>query len=857
LSVFVKRQFRRKIIGIQAAKILRIHPFSALNSAMQDFEKLGAFYLGKAYDLASRTLADEPLLYDAKDLTTHAVCVGMTGSGKTGLCLALLEEAAIDGIPAIVIDPKGDLGNLLLAFPEMRPEDYRPWVDPAEAQRRGLSPEQLAEQTSREWREGLAQWGQDGARIARFRDAAEATIYTPGSATGRGLTVLRSFAAPPAATLQDGDALRERISAATSGLLALLGVDADPLRSREHILISNLIEQAWRDSRDLELADLIRMIQSPPFEKIGVMDVESIFPAKERFGLSMSLNNLLASPGFSAWREGDPLSVGELLYTSTGKPRLSIISIAHMSDSERMFFVTILLNEVIAWMRTQSGTSSLRALLYMDEVFGFFPPTANPPAKTPMLTLLKQARAFGLGVVLATQNPVDLDYKGLSNAGTWFIGRLQTERDKARVLDGLEGASSSAGATFDRQKLDKVLSGLGNRVFLLNNVHEDQPVVFQTRWALSYLRGPLSREQIQTLMAGKKEPARPPAATESAKIAAPPEKAAQETTTPVATGAATGVSPKGTSDAWSRPVLPPEIPEFFLPLRALLPGGKLSYRPALLGHARVHFAQSKSNVDHWQSLTVLVRLEGESLRPTIWDAAEVAEEDEPDLDKAPAAEACTFGPLPGDLTRPKKFSALTNSLKDRLYRIEELRLWKATALKQNSKPGESEQEFRLRLTQSAREHRDLQVDKLRAKYAPKLAILQDRIRRAQQKVEKEQSQASQQSVQAALSFGSSILGALLGRKVASAANVNRAASAARAAGRVSREKQDVSLAEENVQQLQEQRAALESEFQAETTALQDAVSPDRLTLEELVIKPRKADINITQVALVWLPDTAT
>jgi hypothetical protein len=822
---------------------------------MQDFEKLGAFYLGKPYDLGTRKVGEQPLLYDAKDLTTHAVCVGMTGSGKTGLCLALLEEAAIDGIPAIVIDPKGDLGNLLLTFPDLRPGDFRPWVDPAEAQRRGVTPDQLAEQTAASWQAGLAEWGQDGARIARFRDAAEATIYTPGSSAGRGLTVLRSFAAPPPAILQNGDALRERIAAATSGLLALLGIDADPLRSREHILIANLIERAWRDGRDLDLADLIRMIQMPPFDKIGVMDVESIFPAKERFGLSMSLNNLLASPGFAAWREGEPLDVQRLLYTPAGKPRLSIISIAHLSDAERMFFVTILLNEVIAWMRTQSGTSSLRALLYMDEVFGYFPPTANPPAKTPMLTLLKQARAFGLGVVLATQNPVDLDYKGLSNAGTWFIGRLQTERDKARVLDGLEGASSAAGATFDRQKLDTVLSGLGNRVFLLNNVHEDQPVVFQTRWALSYLRGPLSREQIQTLMADQKDVTSRPELSAGGKAASTGMQTASLPRANATIDDRPSIRPMAAGDSAARPMLPPEIPEFFVPLRsAPSAGSKIAYRPALMGHARVHFAQSKSNVDHWQSLTVLARLDEETLRPTIWDTADVTEENEPDLDKAPAADDCTYGPLPGDFNRPKKFAALTTSLKDRLYRIEELRLWKATVLKQISKPGETEQEFRLRLTQSTREQRDFQIEKLRGKYAPKLAVIEDRIRRAQQKVEKEQSQASQQTFQAALSFGSSILGALMGRKVASAANINRAASAARAAGRVSREKQDVSAAAENLQQLQEQRAELGSEFKAEAAALQDSVSADKLALEELVIKPKKSDIGITQVMLVWVPE---
>ena len=473
---------------------------------MQDFEKLGQFYLGKEYDVGRRRGHAGPmLLYDSKDLTTHAVCVGMTGSGKTGLGIALLEEAAIDGIPVIAIDPKGDLGNLLLAFPELRPEDFLPWVDPDEAGRKGLTREEFAAKTAEIWREGLAAWGEDGARIARFRDAVDLAIYTPGSSAGLPMTVLRSFDAPPPGLAEQPEAYRQRIASAVSGLLALLGVNADPMSSREHILLSNVLDHAWRAGHNLDMAGLIHAVQSPPFQKVGVLDLETFFPAKDRFALAMKLNNLLASPGFAAWLEGEPLDVGGLLSTRAGKPRLSIVSIAHLSDAERMFFVTILLNEVLAWARSQPGTSSLRAILYMDEIFGYFPATANPPSKLPMLTLLKQARAYGLGVVLATQNPVDLDYKGLSNAGTWFIGRLQTQRDKDRVLEGLEGASTASGHAFDRPEMDRVLSALGQRVFVMNNVHDDRPVVFQTRWTLSYLRGPMTREQIQSLMAARKQ----------------------------------------------------------------------------------------------------------------------------------------------------------------------------------------------------------------------------------------------------------------------------------------------------------------------------------------------------------------
>jgi len=467
---------------------------------MQDFEKLGVFYLGKEYDLAAKRRKEDLVLYDSRDLVTHAVCVGMTGSGKTGLCISLLEEAAIDGVPALVIDPKGDLGNLMLTFPELRGADFLPWVNEEEARRKGVEPAVYAESQAALWKRGLAEWGQDGERIRRLREAAEFAIYTPGSSAGLPLSILKSFQAPEKVVLDDGDLRRERVATTATSLLALVGVDADPVQSREHILLSTILDNAWRQGLDLDLAGIIQQIQDPPVQRIGVFDLESFFPSKKRFGLAMTLNNLLASPGFSAWLEGEPLDIGRLLWTPAGKPRVAIISIAHLSDAERMFFVSLLLTQVVGWMRTQSGTTSLRALLYMDEIFGFFPPVANPPSKQPLLTLLKQARAYGLGVLLATQNPVDLDYKGLGNTGTWLLGRLQTDRDKQRVLEGLEGASG--GARFDRAAMERTLAGLGNRVFLMHNVHEDAPVVFESRWAMSYLRGPLTRVQIKELMAG-------------------------------------------------------------------------------------------------------------------------------------------------------------------------------------------------------------------------------------------------------------------------------------------------------------------------------------------------------------------
>ncbi len=452
---------------------------------MQDFEILGAFYLGKQYDLKAQKASDNLVLYDSKDLVTHAVCVGMTGSGKTGLCLTMLEEAAMDSVPVIAIDPKGDLANLLLTFPDLAPSDFEPWINEDDARRAGKSPTEYATAQAELWKKGLGKWGQDGERIRKMRETTELAIYTPGSSAGIQLSIMKSFSVPPPEILEDGELLRERISTTVTSLLGLLGIAADPIRSREHILLSNIINACWQDGKDLDLAALIQQIQQPPFTKVGVMDLESFYPGKERFELAMAINNLLASPGFTSWMEGEPLDIKNLLYTPQGKPKISIISIAHLNDAERMFMVSLLLNQVLGWMRQQSGTTSLRAILYMDEIFGYFPPVANPPSKQPLLTLVKQARAFGLGIMLATQNPVDLDYKGLANTGTWFIGRLQTERDKARVLEGLEGASVSQGGSFDRQAMEETLAGLGNRVFLMNNVHNDGPIVFETRWAMS------------------------------------------------------------------------------------------------------------------------------------------------------------------------------------------------------------------------------------------------------------------------------------------------------------------------------------------------------------------------------------
>ncbi len=388
--------------------------------ATTDYEKLGLFYLGRQVDADTKAMRPEPYLLDSRHLVTHGVILGMTGSGKTGLAVSLLEEAALDNIPALVIDPKGDLSNLLLTFPQLAAGDFLPYVDAEEATRAGATREALAEQTAARWKAGLADWQQTGERIARFRDAANVTVYTPGSSAGVRLALLRPLVAPPPELRADRERLHERIGTSIAALLGLLGVDADPLRSREHILLSAIVEAEWTAGRDLDLGRLIPLVQQPPITKIGVLDLDSFFPSKDRNALALQLNALFASPLYQTWSEGEPLEISRLLFSEGGKPRLAVLSIAHLSEEQRQFFVATFLGEVVAWMRQQSGTSSLRALLYMDEIFGYFPPSANPPSKQAMLLLLKQARAYGLGVVLATQNPVDLDYKALATrASGW------------------------------------------------------------------------------------------------------------------------------------------------------------------------------------------------------------------------------------------------------------------------------------------------------------------------------------------------------------------------------------------------------------------------------------------------------
>ena len=796
-----------------------------------DFEKLGLFYLGRRVDPATGAVTDVPLLYDAADLVTHAVILGMTGSGKTGLGIALMEEAAIDGLPVLAIDPKGDLANLLLTFPGLEPAEFAPWVNPDEARLAGVGVDAHAANEAARWKAGLQEWGQTPERIARLRNAAEFAVYTPGSRAARPLSILRTFQAPAAAIAADPELLAERASAAATSLLTLAGVDAEPLRAREHILVSTLLSEAWRQQQSLDLAALIAQVQTPPLQRIGVLELDSFFPAGDRFQLASDLNRLLAAPDFAVWLEGDPLDVNSLLYTAAGKPRVTVLSIAHLDDRERMFFVSLLLNELVAWMRMQRGTSTLRALVYIDEMMGYLPPVAMPPSKPPLLTLLKQARAFGIGMTLATQNPVDLDYKALSNAGTWFLGRLQTERDKARLLDGLEGANVASGHGFDRATTDRVLSSLEKRTFLLHNVHESEPVLFKTRWTLSYLRGPLGREELARLAGSSRVEG-----AKGSEGAEPVPAAPAHRTAPAAPAAPA---------APSAPVLDPAIPQFFAP------GDGEKWVPALVGVARVSYSDSKLGVDDVRDVIVVTPIVDGPV-PVDWEHAEPASFATSDLKREPPRIAA-FGPLPKAASTPRRYAHWAKDFTQWVGRSQAIELWKSARAKLVSAPEESERDFRIRLQTTLREQRDAALTRVRERYASRVSTAEDRVRRAETAVQREQEQASESKMQAGVSVAATIFGAILGRKAVSASTLGRATTAARGYSRAGRATQDVIRAASELTALREKRDELARALEQDLETISAQWDAREEPLERVIVKPKRGGVSVQLVALVWLP----
>lgn len=841
-----------------------------------------SFYLGRHYDLKNGKRTEQPLQYDPSDLTTHAVVTGMTGSGKTGLCIALMEEAALQGIPAILIDPKGDLTNLLLHFPDLAPQDFAPWLDADTLRRQGKSLEQASQETAGQWRTGLAEWDVTPERIRALQNAASYGVFTPGSDAGLQISVLSSLEAPDLPWEGNREILREKISSTVTALLGLVGyTDVDPLRSREHILLSNIFEHAWSKNQPLNLTELILQVQNPPFDKLGAFPVENFFPSKDRTMLAMTLNNILASPAFQSWREGQPMHIPDLLFSADGKPRQSVFYIAHLSEGERMFFVTLLLSAFETWMRTQTGSASLRAMLYFDELFGYLPPSANPPSKTPLLRMLKQARAFGVGLVLATQNPVDVDYKALSNAGTWFVGKLQTERDKERLLDGLQGAT----ADLDRESYGRVISALGKRVFLLHNIHEKQPVLFQTRWAMNFLAGPLTRSQIPALnrLAGANTKGTGNATSaglsfglDPAPIAATPAPAvadfsrfqpipAKITEPAPRTASAPSVLPhKTTTDlpgSLTRPAIPSAISEFFLPVNhSMTAAFKLAgepmpvdaqplgvlYRATLLAGARVRLLDRKLGVDSEINRAALV--DTVDKRGVVrWDEFSRAglPLDRVETQPQPGAR---FETPEAPLVDARLLAALQKDFIDWVFRTTTINARANEALKIYAGPDVTAADFRTACADAARSARDKELSKLTASIDRQIAVIRDRLSREERELTQDEREYQNRKWEENATHAENVFGLFTGkgsmRKMSSSMTKRRLTEQAKA--EVDESLDAIKQFEAQVTELERRREEITQEANNRWAAVVNQVS-------EIPVAPKKSDIFVEQFGVAWMP----
>jgi hypothetical protein len=802
--------------------------------------------LGAVVDAASHQRTDAAVALPSSDFTTHGVIVGMTGSGKTGLGIVLIEECLAAGVPCLLIDPKGDLANLLLLFPQLAPSDFRPWINEGDAQKAGLTPDQFAEQQATTWREGLAGWAIGTERLQALDDGVRFTIYTPGSTAGVPVNLVGSLQAP--ADPSDIETMRDEIEGFVSGLLGLVGIAADPLASREFILLANLIETSWSQGRSLDLPTLVGQVLQPPLRKLGVFDLDTFFPPADRQAFALRLNGLLASPAFAAWAEGTPLDIATLLRSPDGKPCAAIVSIAHLSEDERQFVTSLLLSKVVTWMRKQSGTTDLRALVYLDEVAGYVPPTANPPTKKPIMTLMKQARAFGVGVVLATQNPVDLDYKAISNAGTWMVGRLQTERDKARLLEGM----SAAAGTVDVGAVSDTISGLAKREFVLKRAGKDVPEIITTRWAMSYLRGPLTRGQIATLTSSAR-PAPPPAPPPASSLPAPAASAAAPTA-PTAAAAPTAVATAAPAPAALGDDETPLLPEVAagVPVRWLDPAapwalqvgavaGSTRYRAAAVVRVHLRFDDEKADLVHdeeWEA--VLYPLTAET------DPASALAVDYDDRDLTTQAPPAATYVLPGAPLKNKTFwSGLQRGIVDSLVRNRTTDIFVNKALKLYARVGEDHDAFVARCREAGQDLADAEAAKLRDKYRTKLAALEAKMAAAEEKASVSAARIDAQQVDQTTSLVADVLGSFLGGRKRSRSLARTKSTAAESARLQSAHQQLVGFQQDAAELTQE----LEQELGA-IVARWDAKAAD---VEVVPIRLEKADVAVDDIGLVWVP----
>ena len=779
-----------------------------------DYEKLKLFYIGKEKIDGQIT----PLVYQNKDLLTHAAIIGMTGSGKTGLGVTLLEEAAIDAIPSIIIDPKGDMTNLLLNFPELNPSDFEPWLDDSEVSNSGGTKEELAIKVSNSYKEGIQRDFQDLSRVKKLKDSADFTIYTPGSSAGIQVSILSSFKAPTIEILEDMELFSNIINSTVHSILSLIDNKSDET-SKESILLASIFTNYFKEQKDLTLEELITLIVTPPFSKIGVFDLETFFPQSDRLKFALKINTIIASPSFSSWLEGESLDISKMLYSQSGKAKVNIFSIAHLNDSQRMFFVTILLNQILAWMRRQEGTTSLKALLYMDEIFGYFPPQANPPSKQPMLTLLKQARSFGIGVILSTQNPVDIDYKGLSNIGTWFIGRLQTKQDIEKVIDGLSSASEKG---LNKQELSLALGTLAKRNFIMKNINEEHIKTFETRWALSYLKGPLSKDAIKKLMENKKN--------NSPKNLEEKKSEVNEPFIDVSKGK-------------SKPIIVSNIKEKY----SYSSQNNAYYMQGyLLFSCSVHYLYTLKNVDLKENINFKIYLDEKATEINFDEKEDVLIYSFDEKEKTNSF----YYELPSFIQNEKELKLLERDFADYVYRNFKLTLYKNDTLKISSKQYESLDDFKIRIQDRLNEQIDEKIENLKQKFEKENTLLEQKISKLFEKLKKEEQDSISATTNSIISIGTSILGAFFG-KSSKTAIVSKVATSSRGVSKALKERSDIKTVQGEIDALQSLQDGLEEKLKIEIEKINDEFNISKYTIEEFFIKPKRTDIYDIKIELLW------
>jgi hypothetical protein len=808
-------------------------------------------HLGGLIDPATHERTGTDLRLDSADLTTHGVIVGMTGSGKTGLGIVLIEEVLRAGIPALLVDPKGDLTNLCLTFPALDAGSFRPWVDEGQAKAAGQSPDDFAAGQAKTWSDGLAGWGYGPDQIKALRDSCDFTIYTPGSRSGVGLNIIGSLQVPDT---DDIETIADEIEGFVSGLLGLVDIAADPLSSREHILLSNLVQHAWANQQSLDLPTLVGQVQQPPLKKLGVFELDEFFPPKDRQQLALKLNGLLASPAFAAWGEGTPLDTEALLFTPDRTPRCAIVTTAHLSDQERQFVTSLLLAKLVTWMRRQSGTTDLRVLLYMDEVMGYLPPTEMPPTKKPIMTLMKQARAFGVGVVLATQNPVDIDYKAISNAGTWMVGRLQTERDKDRLLDGMSAADGGV----DIKAVSDTISGLDKREFVLRRAGQDQPEAFTTRWAMSYLRGPLTREQIKQVIgedvppAGAVEPAAAPA-----EAAAPATSPVPASPAPVSNARTTSATTPATSPAHAidaSPLMPTVAEGVAVRWVATTAswlgdiGGDAAgtvYEPAILARAHLRYDEAKADLVHDVDHDVVVFPLGANI--DVSRPANVAFADSDLLLAAPAPAVYRLTEAP--IGNTKTWKQVERGVIDHLVRTGSIELHANKELKLYSHPDESTEDFRSRCAQAAQAAADAAKAELSTKHEEKVAKLKAQLEAAHDRASVVAEQAEDRKRGNLLRAAGDLLGGLFGSRRSAASKIGSAAD------RLTRDADGARVEEARgkVARIEQQRVELDEKLAAESLSIDAKWSAAAAAVTTVPVMVERTDIKVTQIALAWVP----